>query len=103
MEDAFGSILWAWQIGNYMLEQGSDPWDAAALGDALSNLPPFHFVGRPSVDCSNNPEEYSAICFRKSTWLVWDGSAFGPGKALDGEYFDLTELMGEVAASNPRA
>jgi hypothetical protein len=102
MEDAFGSIVWAWQIANYMLEQGQDPWDRTALGAALVSLPPFHFVGRPPVDCSGNPEEYPAICFRKSTWLEWDGEAFGPGQALDGEYFDLTELMGEVAAANPR-
>ena len=81
-----------------MIEQGQDPWDRAALAAALTSLPPFHFLGRPAVDCSGNPEEYAAICFRKSTWLEWDGEAYGPAKALDGEYFDLTELMGEVAA-----
>jgi hypothetical protein len=102
MEDAFGSIMWAWQIGNHMIDEGQDPWDRAALADTLSSLPPFHFIGRPAVDCSSNPEEYSAICFRKSTWLAWDGSAFGPGKALGGEYFDLTDLMAEVAETNPR-
>jgi branched-chain amino acid transport system substrate-binding protein len=102
MEDAFGTIVWSWQIANYMIEQGDDPWDSAAYAETLSTLPAFHFVGRPSVDCSSNPEEYPAICFRKSTWLQWDGSAFNPEDALNGEYADLTELMGEVAASNPR-
>ena len=103
MEDAFGSVLWSWQIANYMTEQGDDPFDQGALRETLTSLPPFHFIGRPPVDCSSNPEEYGAICFRKSTWLIWDGSAYGPGKALDGEYFDLTDFMNEVAAANPRS
>ena len=103
MEDAFGSILWAYQIANFMLDEGKDPWDADAFAETLSSLPPFHFIGRPAVDCSSNPEEYSAICYRKSTWLEWDGSAFVPAKALDGEYFDLTDLMNEVAAAIPRS
>jgi hypothetical protein len=102
MEDAFGSIVWAWQIANYMLEQGQDPWDAEALAAALADLPPFHFIGRPAVDCSTNPEEYPAICYRKQTWLAWDGSAFGPAKVFDGEYVDLTDLMNTVAEANPR-
>lgn len=102
MQDAFGTVVWSWQIANYMIEQGADPWDAAAYAETLNTLPPFHFIGRPSVDCGGNPEEYGAICFRKSTWLQWDGSAFNAEPVLNGEYVDLTDLMGEVAASNPR-
>ena len=103
MEDSFGSILWSWQIANYMVDNGDDPFDPAAYAETLSTLPPFHFVGRPSVDCGGNPAEYPAICYRKSTWLAWDGSSFQAEATLNGEFFDLTDLMVAVAESNPRS
>lgn len=102
MEDSFGSILWSWQIANNMVADGKDPFDRAALISALKALPPFHFIGRPAVDCSGNPSEFPAICFRKNTYLTWDGKAFGPEDALKGKYQDLTDLMNQVAAKNQR-
>ena len=48
MQDAFGSILWAWQIANYMIEQGQDPWDTgcARRGPHQPAAVPLHRPAR---------------------------------------------------------
>jgi substrate-binding family protein len=102
MKDSFSVVTWGWQIANQLVADGKDPFDTKVMADALANLGSYHVVGRPPVDCAGAPEEYQSICYRTATYLKWDGTKYVTDPDLGNKYIDVTELMNEVAKSNPR-
>ncbi len=102
MNDSFSTVIWGWQLANQVIADGGDPFDQAALSDAIANLGSYHFVGRPPVDCASAPEEYQSICYRQATYLQWNGEEYTTDTPLGTNYIDVTELMEKVAESNPR-
>jgi hypothetical protein len=102
MQDSFSVIVWAWQIANQVIADGGDPFDKAVLNDAVANLGSYHVVGRPPTDCAGVTEEYESICYRKATYLQWDGSTYQQDPELGDTYIDVTELMETVAETSPR-
>ena len=93
--------LLAWEVLNRMVADGQDIDDPDAMVAAWQALENQHIVGTPPVTCTDNTEEFPAVCKKTLTFTVWDGSEWSLGD-LDGELIDVGDIQARVAAGNPR-
>ncbi len=97
----YGIGITAWEVLTRMDNNGEDIDDPAAMVAAWQGLENQHQVGSPPVTCTDNTEEYAAICKKTLTYTVWNGTEWELGD-LDGEYLSVRDIQARVAAGNPR-
>ncbi len=91
-----------WNVFNDMVAAGQDIDDAQAVLDWFNGLENQHVVGVPPVTCTDNTPEFPSVCKKTITFATWDGSAWVLAEPLNGEYFNVGDIQGRVAAGNPR-
>ena len=95
--------VFAWNTFNDMLDAGEDIDDPQAVIDWLANIENVHLIANNPLSCSDNTEEFPAVCKKDNTFVVWDGEGWDPeGSPLGGEYFSVDDIQARVAAGNPR-
>jgi branched-chain amino acid transport system substrate-binding protein len=95
--------VFAWNTFNDMLEAGEDIDDPQAVIDWLAAIEDVHLIANNPISCSDNTEEFPAVCKKDNTFVVWDGEAWDPESSpLGGEYFSVDDIQARVAAGNPR-
>ncbi len=93
--------LMVWEVFNDMVAAGEDIDDADAVISWFQNLENQHVVGTPPVTCTDNTEEFPAVCKKTLTFTLWNGESWELGP-LDGELINVGDIQARVAAGNPR-
>jgi len=94
--------LMVWEVFNDMVEAGEDIDDADSVVSWFQNLENQHIVGTPPVTCTDNTEEFPAICKKTLTFTLWNGEEWELGP-LDGELINVGDIQARVAEGNPRS
>jgi hypothetical protein len=97
----YGIGITAWEVLSRMDNNGEDIDDPAAMVAAWKALENQHQVGGPPVTCTDNTEEFKAICKKTLTYTTWNGSEWELGP-LNGELINVGDIQARVAAGNPR-
>ena len=92
----------AWNVLNDMVEAGEDIDDADAVINWLLNLENQHQLGYAPITCTDNTEEFPAVCAKALTFATWDGSDWVLDAPLNGELINVGDIQARVAAGNPR-
>ncbi|MBH02480.1 MAG: hypothetical protein CL469_07465 [Acidimicrobiaceae bacterium] len=97
----YGTGILVHQVLNELHAAGGDVDDRAAVNAAFVGLVNQHIVSGPPVTCTDNTEEFPAVCKKTLTYTLWNGSEWEMG-SLDGELIDVGDIQARVAAGNPR-
>ena len=97
----YGTGILVHQVLNELHAAGGDVDDRAAVNAAFVGLVNQHIVSGPPVTCTDNTEEFPAVCKKTLTYTLWNGSEWEMG-SLDGELINVGDIQARVAAGNPR-
>ena len=92
----------AWNVLNDMVDAGEDIDDADAVINWLLGLENQHQLGYAPITCTDNTEEFPAVCAKALTFATWDGSDWVLDAPLNGELINVGDIQARVAAGNPR-
>ena len=94
--------IMVWEVFNDMIAAGEDIDDGAAVVAWMQKLNNQHMVGTPPVTCTDNTEEFPAVCKKTLTYTLWNGESWELGP-LNGELINVGDIQARVAAGNPRS